>query len=184
MNNLKVGIKKRYFAMLLLLVIALFIAVFMPMRRAMQRQTIENYNLLTASKLQTVTGLVDASVSSVRSLASRTAIRDYIVDYKNGKMTWEELEQRTLDNYLEGVAAIDNVEFAMRQAISRPLVLYNLTDFDAVNYMNMFSYPQETEFRFQTDRARGELDMAYLPGDKLAERERELEQELLLGVLG
>ncbi len=33
------------------------------------------------------------------------------------------------------------------------------------------------EFRFATDRARGELDVAYLPSDKLASRERELEAE-------
>lgn len=36
-----------------------------------------------------------------------------------------------------------------------------------------------TEFRFMTERARGELDVAYLPSDKLASRERELEEELL-----
>ncbi|KLI99640.1 organic solvent tolerance protein [Luteimonas sp. FCS-9] len=33
-----------------------------------------------------------------------------------------------------------------------------------------------TEFRFMTDATRGELDVIYLPSDKLASRERELEQ--------
>lgn len=34
-----------------------------------------------------------------------------------------------------------------------------------------------TEFRFDSERARGELDVAYLPSDRLTSRERELEEE-------
>lgn len=63
---------------------------------------------------------------------------------------------------------------------SQPIYLNLAPHYDMTlepRFMSRRGVQLGTEFRFRTDRVRGELDMAYLPSDKLASRERELEVE-------
>lgn len=63
---------------------------------------------------------------------------------------------------------------------TQPIYLNLAPQFDMTlepRFMSRRGVQLGTEFRFQTGRTRGELDVAYLPSDKLARRERELEEE-------
>lgn len=63
---------------------------------------------------------------------------------------------------------------------TQPIYLNLAPNYDMTlepRFMSRRGVQLATEFRFQTDRTRGELDVAYLPSDKLASRERELEEE-------
>ena len=63
---------------------------------------------------------------------------------------------------------------------TQPIYLNLAPQFDMTlepRFMSRRGVQLGTEFRFQTERTRGELDVAYLPSDKLARRERELEEE-------
>lgn len=65
---------------------------------------------------------------------------------------------------------------------TQPIYLNLAPNLDATlepRYMSRRGMQLGAEFRFMTDRTRGELDVEYLPSDKLASRERELEEELL-----
>jgi LPS-assembly protein len=62
---------------------------------------------------------------------------------------------------------------------SQPIYLNLAPNYDMTlepRWMSKRGLQLGTEFRFMTDATRGVLDVAYLPSDKLASRERELEQ--------
>lgn len=162
MGHLVAGMKRRYFFTLILLTIFLFFIVFLPMRNQLKTQAAENYNLLAESKLQTVTGLINASLTSARSLSSRTAIRDNIVDYTDGRMTWSSLIEQTYPNYLDGVKPIENLEFAVRYAGGTPLLIHNLTNDNPGNYTTLFPHPMEVQYKFRMHAGQTKI-IAYSP---------------------
>lgn len=142
MNQLfsNVNTKRRYFAFVCILIFLLFFIVFLPMRAQLKKQVLENYNLLAESKLQTLTELINNCSSSAKSVSSRTAIRDYMLDYNDGNLSWIELQEQTYSKYGDGVNVIKNLRLAMRYAFDKPLVTYNLGESNACRYAGLFKH--------------------------------------------
>ncbi|MFO7864389.1 MAG: hypothetical protein R6U85_10345 [Salinivirgaceae bacterium] len=64
-------------------------------------------------------------IQGAKSISSRSMIRKKIVEYKNGKISFEELESYTKQKYIDGVSALENVLYAQRYVDS--LLLVNTT---------------------------------------------------------
>lgn len=162
MDHLALSIKKRYFIFIILLIILLFSIVFLPVRMQLKQQAVENYNLLAESKLQTISELISAATSSARSLSSRTAIRDLILEHKNREITWSELEEKTHANYIDGIKPIQNLEFAVRYVGNNPLVEYHRVEADISNYTGLFGHSKEVRYKFETQAGDTRI-IAYSP---------------------
>lgn len=141
-------IKKRYYIYISVLILVLFGTTFLPMQREMKRQVVENYRLLAESKRQVVAELISGFTANARSLSSRTAIRDFILDYNHGGMGWEELQAATYPKYQDGVNIIENMMLAVRYVGERPLVVYSNGVIDYDSYMRPFWGYTEVGYQF------------------------------------
>ncbi|ODU55159.1 MAG: hypothetical protein ABT01_06835 [Clostridium sp. SCN 57-10] len=144
-------LKKRYYVYISVLILALFGTTFVPMQREMNRQVVENYKLLAESKRQVVAELISGFTANARSLSSRTAIRDFILDYSRGIIGWEELQTATYPKYQDGVDIIENMVLAVRYVGDRPLVVYSNGVIDYDSYMRPFWGSTDVGYRFVVD---------------------------------
>jgi len=149
MNQVILKTNKRYFAFVSVLVILLFFIVFIPMRNELKKQSIENYALLAKSKQQTIVALVNSCISNANGLSSRTAIRDFIVDFNNKNLSWSELVSLTKSKYNDGVKVIQNINLAVRYVSDKPLVVWKQGEADIDTYKNLFNNSMKIEYRFE-----------------------------------
>lgn len=153
MNQLVSSTKKRYFVFTSALIILLFFMVFLPMVEQLKEQAKENYSILVESKKQTITELINSCLSSAMSVSSRTAIRDYIVGYNDGDITWSALRQQSFAKYCDGVKIISNLQLAIRYVGEETLLTYNPNGIDVNRYINLFNHSTELQYRFYTDQS-------------------------------
>lgn len=151
MDKIDSNNKKTYFVFILLLTILMFFMVFIPMRNQLKKQAVENYALLAESKEHSVLELINNCLLNARSISSRTAIRDYILDYNSGKMSWNELRQQTFTKYSDGVKIIHNLKYAIRYVYNKPLVVYDNGNGETETdyYANIFMNSSEIEYTFR-----------------------------------
>ncbi|WP_312502581.1 GGDEF domain-containing protein [Lacrimispora sp.] len=162
MNKIVLNIKKEYLLFISILIIILFLIVFLPMSYQLERQVKENYGILAESKRQTITALFDNCGTSANSISSRTPVRDLILDFNSGKISWSELEELTYPKYSDGIKIIRNLSFAVRCVGDVPLALYNPGGKEADRYLNLFDRSTETSYKYEEEGDRSNI-IVYSP---------------------
>jgi len=157
MNKIDSNNKKIYFIFIFLLAILMFFVVFIPMRNQLKKQAIENYELLAGSKVHNTVEVINNCILNARSVSSRTAIRDYIIDYNKGGMSWIELQERTFSKYSDGVKVIHNLKIAIRYVSDKPLVVYGDEDVDKAYYEGVFEDSAQIEYSFIRNENKTEI---------------------------
>lgn len=116
------------FAILVLATLLLTIhGIFIPMEREIEMNLLNNFNLLSETKKNAFMSAIDRSIQGAKSLSSRTVIRNKIVEYLQGEVSFEELQKFTSDKYLDGVRAIDDVVYSVR-VVENKVVIGFYTD--------------------------------------------------------
>lgn len=151
MNQLVSSTKKRYFVFASALIILLFFMLFLPMVEHLKEQAKENYSILVASKKQTVTELINSCLSNAMSVSSRTAIRDYILEYNSGDMSWWKLRQQSYPKYYDGVEIIPNLQLAIRYVADEALLTYNPANIDINLYIHQFHHSDQLQYKFAAE---------------------------------
>jgi diguanylate cyclase (GGDEF)-like protein len=99
--------------MALSLILGIF-GIYIPMKAEVEMNVLNNFKLLSSTKVAALTEAIDKSVQGTRSLSSRTMIKNKIVEYQDGMITFDALKAFTEDKYADGVNALENVMYARR----------------------------------------------------------------------
>lgn len=146
-------ISKTWISSLIVMLIIIGIAFFTfyyPMNKELQRTYINNFQLLSESKFDSIYNFIDRSLEGSRSLSSRSWIRNKIISYKNGHIEIEELKRATEQRYKTGVRALRNVTSALRIVDGEIIAKYGDFDYGNINrskYDSQLSYDIDTENR-------------------------------------
>lgn len=110
-------VKKTLIVFIIVLLASLFLTIFgvyLPLAKEIELNSLEHFNLVAETKVNSFYGTVEKNIQAARSLSSRSAIRDKIVEYLNGTISFEELSSFTQEKYLDGVGVIENLSYATR----------------------------------------------------------------------
>lgn len=79
------------FTLLVLVTLLLTLyGIFFPMKKEIELNVLDNFNLLSETKIDTFMSSIDKSVQGAKSLSSRTVIRNKIVEYLEGDVNFED----------------------------------------------------------------------------------------------
>ncbi|MBS7526337.1 GGDEF domain-containing protein [Fusibacter paucivorans] len=99
--------------MALSLVLGIF-GIYKPMKEEVETNVLNNFQLISSTKAATLKEAMNKSIQGTRSLSSRTMIKQELVAYQNGAITFDALKTFTQDKYADGVGALENVMYAQR----------------------------------------------------------------------
>lgn len=88
--------------------------VYRPMADEIEKGAIEHFHLVAKEKANAFGGTISQHIQAAKALASRSAIRDKILDYRSGAIGFDTLQAYTRDKYREGAMAIDSLGYAAR----------------------------------------------------------------------
>lgn len=134
------------FTLLVLITLLLTVyGIFFPMKKEIELNVLDNFNLLSETKIDTFMSSIDKSVQGAKSLSSRTVIRNKIVEYLEGDINFEDLKNFTQDKYLDGVKAIENVAYAVRIVDNKVVSAYYDNPEKVVN-INRLEFNNQVEY--------------------------------------
>ena len=67
--------------------------VHFPMHQELEKETANNFRLEARLNMQILEQYIDLCLLGTESLASRSAIRDMAVEYHDGRVSWEEMQE-------------------------------------------------------------------------------------------
>ena len=98
--------------------------LYLPITNLLNKSLIEKWQLSAQAKIYSLQLTLQQGIEGGNSLTSRSAIRDKICDYTDGKISWEELRAFSQEKYVDGASVLDNIVFAYRSIEDRMLVYY------------------------------------------------------------
>ena len=84
------------------------------MTNELRNQTYENHRIISSQKERQVEQFIDRTIEGAVSLSSRTMIRDAILDYHDGLISFNDLSIYTQNRYEDGFNALVNVSSVTR----------------------------------------------------------------------
>lgn len=99
---------------ILLTLIVTYVGVYLPMAYEVEKNAIEQFKIISESKVYTFNETINKNVQGAKSLSSRSAIRNKVDEYLEGHIDLESLQTFTRDKYLDGVSVIEDVIYAVR----------------------------------------------------------------------
>ncbi len=122
------------------------------MLEEIERITIRHFHLLADTKRRTFLEVVDKNVQAARSLSSRSAIRDKIVEYRQGKLFLDALVVFTEDKYREGALVVANLTYAIRMVEDKEVAVFKGEGFMETTLPDkneiVFDEPAALQYRF------------------------------------
>lgn len=115
------------FIVLLTLFVTYF-AVYLPMAHEIEKNAIEQFKIISESKVHTFNETINKNVQGAKSLSSRSAIRNKVDEYLEGHIDLETLQTFTRDKYLDGVSVIEDVIYAVRVGDGYEIVRWSEDD--------------------------------------------------------
>lgn len=105
-----------------IIVLFYFYFIFLPTKKEFVSKIESQFK--SSIKIESI--IIDNAISryleGTGSISSRSVIRDKILEYKNGKITAEELSKFTYPKYLEGIKELDNCVNSIRYVDKMPIV--------------------------------------------------------------
>jgi|GEM_PF-1909436 diguanylate cyclase (GGDEF)-like protein len=109
------------------LIVTIF-GIFRPMKAEIETNLYSNFSLLAKSRVQSLETAIDKSIQGAQSLSSRTMIKNEIVRYHDGTVSFDALADYTKEKYVEGVEALDGMVFAQRYVDGKPVCTVDICD--------------------------------------------------------
>lgn len=122
-----------------------FYGVYKPMKNEIESNLVDNFKLISKSKVDTFEGRIEKSLQGANSLSSRSMIRNKIVDYNSGLVSFAELQDFTENKYSEGVIVLNDITFAERYVDNKRLTSV-YTDLYVQGLKSEYDLLNETDF--------------------------------------
>lgn len=124
MNLISKRMLKFYLLFFLTVVLLTYFSIYFPLKNALTDQVYENFELVSEAKITAIQQALSQSIQGAESLSSRTMIRDQILIYNAGEITWDELTEFTVPKYRDGAKVIRNLVGATRLVDGQVLASY------------------------------------------------------------
>lgn len=102
------------FILLSIVFLLYFLFVYSRAEQIVKEKTLNNFRSNMVLKAYLIDNNISRYIEGAKSISSRSMIRNKIIDYKKGKITFKELKDYTKTNYIEGLKALDNCVSAIR----------------------------------------------------------------------
>lgn len=136
------------------LLILTILIIYFPLRNELIKTLLENWTATAKSNYFTYQLFNEKSIEGARGISSRSVIRDAIIQYKNGQLSWDELVEFTKPKFEDGISVLDNLVLASRLVEGKELVLFNLSP-DHIMDSNLSVIPNrdgQTDVYFSHDK--------------------------------
>lgn len=130
LNSFIHRIKKFSLILVIFVVLFIYFIIYRPMYSNLKDSRLEVFDQISHLNYHTAETIITNSITSAKSLSSRSMIKTAIDDYFSGIINYKELQDFTLDKYSEGAKAIDNIILANRYVDKELLVSYNNSSYD------------------------------------------------------
>lgn len=117
--------------------------VHFPMHQELEKETANNFKLEARLNMQILEQYIDLCLLGAESLASRSAIRDIAVEYHEGRVSWEEMQEFIQPRYMDGLSAMRYIVGAARIIDGNVAVSFGEPGLTKSEYINV---PQEERF--------------------------------------
>ncbi len=104
--------------------ICVYLLIYKPLKVELEKSLVENFRQISYLNYSSLEGGLSRSQEGAKSLSSRTVIRDAIVDYRNGDMNLQELQEFTSPKYSDGARVLDHLVFAERTVDNQVVAKY------------------------------------------------------------
>ncbi|MCW3786871.1 sensor histidine kinase [Plebeiibacterium sediminum] len=126
-NKLTAWIKKYYsnalYSIIIILIFFLYYTfVFKQYQSVIKSQTEHQFVSDMKMKALLLDNTLSKNIQGVKSISSRSTIRNKIIEYQEGSITFDELKTFTLPKYKEGIKALENIIWARRYIHSDILI--------------------------------------------------------------
>lgn len=91
-----------------------FFGVYKPLVSEVENKAIAQFKLVAVAKTNAFKATIDKNIQAAMGLSSRSAIRDKIVEYKNGEVDIEALSAYSESKYRDGASVVENLTYAKR----------------------------------------------------------------------
>lgn len=112
----------------LLLALSLLAIVF-PVQQELMDSELSNFRTEGQMYLVSLNNFIQNCIQGTEGLCRRTAIRDELIAYRDGDLSYEELKTSTQPNYRSAASALDNCLLAIRVVDNHILNIYGNRDF-------------------------------------------------------
>lgn len=111
-----------------------FLTFYFPMKRELESSYLDNFKVLSESKLQHIQHFADKSIEGAKTISSRTTIKNKGVEYKNGEISIEDLREFLDSNsrYEEGVKVLSNIIGSIRVIEDKVIAEYGKVDYKKI----------------------------------------------------
>ncbi len=130
------------------IIILTFITFYFPIKKELEASYLENFKLLVESKIQHLQHFTNRSVEGAKTISSRTAINNKIIEYKNREVNLEELKAFTKSNsrYEEGAKVLSNIIGAVRVVDDKVIAKYGI-----INHQKIQKLEEEGAFLYDIE---------------------------------
>ena len=101
-----------------------YLLLYLPISRQLNDALIENWRLSAQAKGYSLNLAIQQQIEGGASISSRSAIREKIIEYEDGKIGWDGLKVFTEEKYNDGVLVLNHLVFSYREIDKKILVQY------------------------------------------------------------
>jgi len=105
-----------------IIVLFYFYFIFLPIKKEFVSKIESQFKSSIKIESISIDNAISRYLEGTRSISSRSVIRDKILEYKNSKITVEELSKFTYPKYLDGIKELDNCVNSVRYVDKMPIV--------------------------------------------------------------
>ena len=102
----------------------LLFLVYLPLKAELEKSLMDNFEQLSFIRFASLQSDMDRGMEGARSISSRTAIKNVILEYKNGEIGMDELMAATQLRYEDGAKALEHLIQAERFVEDTPIAMY------------------------------------------------------------
>ena len=132
--------------------------VFQPLSKEIKKRQLVEFTLLAETKIHAFHELVDRHGQSIRTLSSRTMIKNALDRHLRGELSLTELKAFTKDKYLDGVQIIDHLVYANRITKGQLVAEYYTENYEGKSTFSLTDIDELTFF-FSTKNGRECLEI-------------------------
>jgi diguanylate cyclase (GGDEF)-like protein len=125
---------------LILNIFIVYFSIYLPINSELKKSKQEVFLTLADSKIISIDNYLESCKTGAESMSSRTMIRKKIVEYYEGEINFEELQNYTKDLYADGVEALDNATGAVRLVEEKIVASHGDVKLDLIDKSNYSKY--------------------------------------------
>jgi len=135
---------------IIIVIMFFYLGVFSPLKNELENSLQGNFLNKVSINEVSIENRIERYLEGVKSLSSRTMIKNKLIDYNNQEINLQELKVYTQPKYVDGVGALENILAAYRITDNKIIAEYGNIPLDRIQdtYKN---FSDEAEIIFNND---------------------------------